>query len=338
MQLRRIFLSLGLIVLALLLAASGAFLYPSAQEIIVPIDRSVLAQKKLNVAGPIRQSEMPEASSPRSVALKPVPDPRLVEKTELGLLPRKAENGDRASDIYSRPYDFTQSTKDLPKLSLVLIRSGISEIRTVESYVALPPEVSFSLSPYAQDAQRQIRDIRNRGHEVFLDVLSKTDAATQEDRGPQALDPEKDTMFNRQRLYWMMSRFSGYAGLVGDWTPTAIQSGVMRQLVESEAKTRGLGLISIVRPHRNAIMLVADSTPEGSRKPLMTILPGRSPSELIAALNALTAQLKPKGRAVAFIDPGPRALDTLKDWISKFQSYEFDLVPLRSLMRLEEQG
>lgn len=334
----RIFLVLGLIALALLLAVSAAFLSPIPHEIVVPIDRSVLQQQKPKGRDELNLADSPKSETSRSRALAPVPDPRLIEKTEFGHLPRLAENGDRAANIYARPYEPTESLKRLPKLAFVLLRSGISETRTIEAYVALPPEVSFSVSPYAQDAQRQIRDIRNRGHEIFLDLPSKTEVSTREDRGPEALDPDKDVAINREHLYSMMSRFSGYVGFICDWTPVAFQTEPLRHLVHDEARQRGLALIHIVRPHSNALQLFDDPSDPSRRAPPMMILPGDRPAELVSALQALPDRLKQDRRLIAFIDPGPLALDALKDWLIKRQSQEFDLVPLSALMRLEEQG
>ena len=125
MQRNRIVFSLGLFILALPIAVSGVLFYPGGHEITVPIDRSVLEQKKPKPQIAVQQSDSLENISHRSAALKPVPDPRLIETTGFGLLPRIAETGDRSADIYARLYEHNSAPKDLPRLSLVLFLSLI---------------------------------------------------------------------------------------------------------------------------------------------------------------------------------------------------------------------
>lgn len=335
MSRRRLFLSLGLLALAILIAIMSSFLYPHSREITVAIDRSVLdAPKKVDAPIGIK-AEPDESVTSHSLALKPVPDPRLIEKTSLGLLPRIADNGDRPADIYARKIDLTRLQSPVPKLAMIILRSGTSETVTAEAYLALPPDVSFSVSAYARDAERQVRDIRNRGHEVFLEVQSTADMISKEDRGPFALDPRLDVDTNRERLLWMMSRFSGYAGVIADMTPKARQSDPVRKLVADDIVPRGLLFLGLVRPDSQS--LAENREIDAQDRLSLLHVPGQRPMAIRAALDRAKAEFKPGGRYIIAIDPGPLAIGILKDWIASHQSNAFDLVPLSALMQNIEQ-
>ena len=331
-------LPVGLMMLALLLAVIGAIFYDSSHEIIVPINRTAL-EEKINQE-PVSASAPMVASAERvrSIALKPAPDPRLIEVTPFGLLPRKAINGDKPFDIYSRPPDQPTGNSNLPKLSIVLIRSGISESLTTEASVVLPPEVSLSISPYATDVERQIRDIRNRGHEIFLDVVSKATDSYRDDRGPHALDLLEKQGDRRERLLWMMSRFTGYAGLIGDIQEIDGRPTSLPSIIIQETRTRGLAYLELPQSRHSAAAVEPEASNESSLQLPVVVLAGERPDDLAEALKGLDAKFKKDTKLIAVIDIGPLALDSLKGWLTKHMSSEFDLVPLSVLMRKEGQG
>lgn len=337
MHRRRIVISLVLLILALVIGISGAVYETRPRDLVVPIDRTILEAVTDNQKTVVANKEINTGEEARSRALMPAPDARLIEKTPSGLLPRRAENGDRPADIYARPFELMRLSPAKPKLSLVLMQAGISETLTAEAYLVLPADVSFVLSPYAEDAERQMRDIRNRGHEVYLGITSDVDADSREDRGPYALDPLKSHDQNRDHLLWAMTRFTGYVGLVSDMTAEAHQNTLLREMIESEVKLRGLTLLPVSRRNSQTFDDIADRTLEAATT-IKLVLAGYKPSDLDQALRHLTRRLQNTSRIIIFIEPGPLAIDILNLWLKTHQSRTFDLLPLSALMRLEEQG
>ena len=62
--------------------------------------------------------EVPQA---RGVALAPAPDPRLVENSRYGLLPRIGDDGARPADVYARPVGTSSALKaGAPRVVLVM--------------------------------------------------------------------------------------------------------------------------------------------------------------------------------------------------------------------------
>lgn len=338
MHRRRLILSFMLLVMAPFVVISGVALTPISRDLVVPIDRSVLDEqtgKTMEATIPSRPLRIGQEA--RSMALKPAPDARLVEHAPEGLLPREAENGDRPADVYARPYEIANWQKDLPKLSIMITQAGLSETITAEAYLSLPGEVGFAMSPYAHDAERQMRDIRNRGHEIFLSIVSVVDDEAREDRGPYALDPAELRDTNRKRLLAAMARVTGYVGLVGDLTDHAYRHFDLRDLIESEARSRGVVFVPVIRKDSQSFAHLADHI-GSERPPCKFHIPPVRPIEMIAALDGLLPSVKNAGSCTVLIDPSPLALEPLKDWIVKNQSHEFDLIPLSALLRLGGQG
>jgi hypothetical protein len=75
--------------------------------------------------------------------LAPAPDPRLVERTRYGLLPRIGPDGIRPAQIYARP----APPKTRPRVAILVGGLGISQSATAEAIAKLPPEVTLAFAP-----------------------------------------------------------------------------------------------------------------------------------------------------------------------------------------------
>lgn len=346
MRRRSTLIAICLFGLALLSVISGAVLMPSANDITVPIDRSALeAITKSKQAQSQTQSEshsdsqtrslsetvVPPAVIVKSLALPIAPDPRLLEHSTTMRLPKIADNGDRPADIYARPIETSREQADLPQIAIVILRAGLSEVMTAEAYLALPPDVSFAISPYASDAERQVRDIRNRGHEVFLEVLSSTGEPTREDRGPLSIDPASDESSNRDRLYRSMSQVTGYAGMIGDLHLSMKQD--KGRLLATEAKNRGLHYVAIFRPDSRSTNISHDRIFDFAAGIPRQVLNETEPSDLQVALSSLLSLLRHEDKLILLVEPGPLTIDVIKTWIDASRSRHFRLVPLSALLR-----
>lgn len=336
MKRRHLLLPILLMLLALVVAISGVFLNPNPHEIIVPIDRSASNRTKPDQNAAPSKAEQTDPVIQKSATLKFAPDPRLIEPAPSGSLPRKAENGDRPLDLYARPVDEARINSARPKLAFAILNSGISEIMTAEAYLALPADVSFVMSPYARDAERQMRDIRNRGHEVFLSFQSKSETPSREDRGPYALDPAKDIATNREFLYWAMSRMTGYVGLIGDLTNAASQSQSLQELIKRETRSRGLAYFSIIRADSTTSKIESEFD-QATTTPRVILLSVEQPDKLKIELDLLLQNLQNDKKMIILAALSPLAIDGLKTWLEQKSASEFDLVPLSAFLRIPER-
>ncbi len=329
MRRRSTLLAIVLLCIAFLTVISSAILIPSSQDITIPIDRSALervAAQKSAQPDPV----LPDSRNVRSLALSPVPDPRLIEHSSTTRLPRIADNGDRPADIYARPFEPSRDQTSLPQLAIVVLRAGLSEVLTAEAYLAFTPDVSFSISPYARDAERQIRDIRNRGHEVFLEVLSVAGDPVREDRGPLSIDPAVTEQINRARLHQAMSKVSGYAGLVGDLDPRIQRENGIFLL--SEAKARGLHYLAFFRSDSRSSEITYDANHDAARGISRRLVIGTDPATTQSTLSSLLPLLQSERKLILLVEPAPFTIDVIKDWIDSSQSRNFRLVPLSALL------
>ena len=155
--------------------------------------------------------EVPQA---HGLALASAPDPRLVEKSRYGLLPRVGDDGARPADVYARPLETSSALKaGAPRIVLVVGGLGLSRPITEAAIQNLPGGVTFGFAPYGRDLAESVARARANGHEVILQAPMEPLDYPQTDPGPHTLLTNATPAENTDNLHWLMSRFSGYVGI-----------------------------------------------------------------------------------------------------------------------------
>jgi len=251
--------------------------------------------------------------------LAPAPDPRLVDPQPAGLLPRIAEDGTRPLEFYARPLAPVSGVlADAPRIAILLTGAGIGQLATVEAMVKLPTNVTFGLSPYSSDLERQAADIRSEGHEIMLDLPIRDRDTPPGSAGPRALADALSVEENQQRLFWAMGRFPGFFGVSGQFTGRISQNGPVRTAL-SEIQKRGLGFI--------------DYPADDLTVPLDKDL---RPQAIDEAFQRLEQKANKRGFAIGVAGTTPLAIDRLRNWSATLASRGYRLVPVSAL--LHEDG
>jgi polysaccharide deacetylase 2 family uncharacterized protein YibQ len=139
-------------------------------------------------------------------------DPELTEDGPYGKLPI-TKNQRQPWKIYSRHFE---KSGDRPLISLIISNVGLNTRMTQTAIDELPPEVTFALSPYAQDLDRLSDSIRKAGHETLLMLPMEPIDFPLNDPGPHTLMTNLSDDKNLDRLYWVLAQTNGYVGVVNE--------------------------------------------------------------------------------------------------------------------------
>jgi polysaccharide deacetylase 2 family uncharacterized protein YibQ len=126
-----------------------------------------------------------------------------------GLLPVIASDGRNAAQAYARPFTSNGS----PKVALIVGGLGLNPQTTRAAIDSLPPEVTLSFAPYADDLQGWIDMARAAGHEVLLEAPMEPVDYPANDPGPYTLLANARPEDAAHKLEWLLSRATGYFGL-----------------------------------------------------------------------------------------------------------------------------
>ncbi|MFM8606616.1 MAG: divergent polysaccharide deacetylase family protein [Hyphomicrobiales bacterium] len=295
----------------------GWFRAPPLPNVIVPIEWP----QEIVVTGTSRRTVSQHG-------LAPAPDPRLIEIIPEGVLPIRAEDGATPLKVYARPLPpQAEPATTEPRVAIILRGAGIGQLATLEAILRLPSDMSFALSPYAREIDRQSGEIREEGHEVFLDVPLISREQVFEDSGPKALMPAAGDAENLTRLKWSMARVAGYAGLLAISGSDGLITPDVKDLLARQAETRGLGLVTHSRPDKTT------SAPQNNHARITSLIHrDLPPNGIDEALERLTAEAKKNGSALGVAVITPLAIERLKKWSEGLAAQGVRLVPASSVL------
>jgi hypothetical protein len=101
---------------------------------------------------------------------KPLLDPKLIEGTRHGAIPKVGPDGARPSSRYAHPRELPTSKRDSPIIAIVIGGLGISASGTADVFGKLPATVTFALAPYGTDLEKLADRARADAHELWLQV------------------------------------------------------------------------------------------------------------------------------------------------------------------------
>ena len=260
--------------------------------------------------------------------LHPHPDPGLIDDSAVGPLPIIGQDGRKPWQVYSRPYNALETR---PRIALVITDLGINNTRT-EQALNLPGAVTLAFAPYARQIQDWIGKAREQGHEVLLTLPMEPRDFPRSDPGPFALMSALDAEQNLRRLEWILSRATGYVGLIGyQGSGFSANARALRPIM---ADLRGRGLVYV--DSRESAASVAQRTAASVGVPA-------AQADLVVDLNlgraAVLKQLKlaeslarANGSVIAVGRPYPVTLERIRIWIRELAENGLALTPLSGVI------
>ncbi len=269
---------------------------------------------------------------PRPGAPIAAPDPALLEPApsyEGARLPRIGPGQRTPMRVYAAGYD---PADPRPRIAILLSDFAMNEQDSDEAIRALPPAVSFAVSPYATRTERLLIAARARGHETLAALPMEPNNHPLNEAGSYALLTGAAPALNALRLEWALSRITGYVGataalgrLHGERFAAATE---LHATVLKELARRGLLYIDprpgavppspTAMPNFRAVDLAVDSPPVRA--------------EVEAKLTRLEQIARERGSALGLAStPVPMTIDRIAAWAVSLPARGFVLVPVSAL-------
>lgn len=156
-----------------------------------------------------------------------------------GLLPIIAKDGRTPAQVYARPFH----DNGKPKVAMVVGGLGLNAASTKAAIERLPPEVTLSFVPYADNLQGWIDLARANGHEVLLEIPMEPNDYPTNDPGPYTLMAAAQPPDTVKRLDWLLSRASGYFGVSNYLGGRFLASDNAMGVFTGQLKARGLAFV-----------------------------------------------------------------------------------------------
>lgn len=255
-------------------------------------------------------------------------DPKLLETTRHGSIPKIGPDGARPSARYAHPRQVPPNKKDMPVIAIIVGGLGISASGTADAFSKLPATVTFALAPYGADLEKLAERARTDEHEVLLQVPMEPFDYPDNDPGPQTLLTSLSSEQNIDRLHWLMSRFQGYVGIMSNMGARFTASEQALAPVLQDAARRGLVFVDDGSSSRSIASQLAGShnLPFAKADIVLDMVP--TPVEIDRALARLEMRARETGTAVGFATAQPATIARIAEWAKKAEARGFLLEPI----------
>ncbi|MGZ3411443.1 MAG: divergent polysaccharide deacetylase family protein [Xanthobacteraceae bacterium] len=254
-------------------------------------------------------------------------DPRLLESTRHGLIPKIGPDGTRPADAYAISRGNNETT-DAPRISIIITGLGIGAKLTDTAIAKLPGTVTLAFVPYTADLDAMAAKAREAGHELLLQVPMEPVDYPDNDPGPQTLLTSLPAEQNIDRLYWAMSRMRGYVGIMNYMGARFTASEAAISPVLKETSKRGLVYFDDAASARSMTAQFAGANNLAYAKADVVIDAVPTAAEIGKALTRLAGIAKTNGTAVGVASALPVSIERIAQWAKTIKGTGFILVPI----------
>ncbi|MBV8964379.1 MAG: divergent polysaccharide deacetylase family protein [Hyphomicrobiales bacterium] len=265
--------------------------------------------------------------------LAAAPDPRLVERSDFGPLPRIGPDGARPAQVYARPAP--SPAKGRPRIAVVIGGLGLNDQTTARAITKLPGEMSLAFAPYGTNLKTQAAKAREAGHEILLQMPMEPFDDAQNNPGPQTLTTDASGPRNLERLHWALARAPGFVGIENFLGARFTADEAALSPVLKDLAGRGLIFIDDGSSARSIISIVGPSLNLPVRRADMVIDAVPDGAKIDEALQRLETMARETGLASASGSALPVTLEHLSHWADGLAGRGIDLVPVTSTVKLK---
>ncbi len=269
-----------------------------------------------------------ELQNNAGVKMRAAPDPRLVQKTPVGLLPVVGNDSSKAYRVYARPASTARSGSKSVKIAIIVGGLGLSASSTQSAITKLPGEVTLAFAPYGSNLQGQVNKARTEGHEVLLQIPLEPFDYPSSDPGPQTLLTTLTSEQNQERLRWFMSRFSGYIGIVNYMGGKFTAQDTLYRPILQEIRDRGLLYADDGSSTRSRSVPLSTELKMPFAKSDLVIDLQPTPDAIDARLSELEAIAYRQGIAIGSATALPITVDHITEWTNSLSRRGITLIPL----------
>ncbi len=277
----------------------------------------------------------PDAANAGSIT--GVPDifgalPDLSEETGDGPIPRISVSGQTPFTAYARPAGEALAS-GRPMVAVIVTGLGINEQGSLDAIDQMPDEATLAFAPYGKTLTTTVAAARAAGHEVLLEIPLEPFDFPQNDPGPQTLLTGETPRSNLDKLFWLMSRFGGYVGVINNMGARFTASAADFSPIMEELGARGLGYVDDGSSNRSVAPQLAtkNKVPFSRADILVDANPSRA--SILEALASLEARAVENGQAIGIVSALPISVAAVAEWARDLEAKGIELVPASALMK-----
>ena len=237
-----------------------------------------------------------------------------------GPLPMIAPDGRVPAQAYARPF----RPNGKPRVALIVGGLGLNAVTTRAAIERLPPEVTLSFVPYAENLQSWIDQARAQGHEVMLEMPMEPTGYPNNDPGPYTLLADGGPDDVQAKMEWLLGRATGYFGVTNYLGDRFAASDAGMGAFLTVLRQRGISFLDDGSFQRRPGAWARASADR-------IIDQTQSPAAIVSALNGLEAQAKLRGSALGTGFSYPVTVEAAARWSAGLEQRGLQLAPASAM-------
>ncbi|NHK27694.1 divergent polysaccharide deacetylase family protein [Parvularcula flava] len=229
----------------------------------------------------------------------------------------------------------TAGTGDRPKIVIIIDDIGMNR-RAFDKLVLLPEAMTFSILPYASDAQLYADLARRTGHDVMLHLpMAPAGADGVSSAGPDTLRLADSPAELRRKLALNLGKFSGYSGINNHMGSGLTADPFRMEIVLERIERDGVYFIDSVTSGATAVEAAAGQTGTAyiHRDVFLDSDYEEVTEETVAAqLRLLESVARSKGYAIGIGHPYNSTVAALQDWSATAGARGFEVITASALV------
>ena len=236
--------------------------------------------------------------------------------------PTVSENSPLAR--YARPFD---NPEGKPTVSIIVGGLGTNPSRTRAAINELPPEVTLSFAPSADNLRGWVRQARRAGHEVLIELPMEPYDYGRQRPHSQVMKADYSADENTSRLASLLARTSGYVGVMNYMGDKFATNSDAVDPVLATLSDKGLALFEDGRLVRSEFDKSARKSNLAFGKATSWIDARPGADEISQQLLLLETAALEQGGALGTGMPFPVTFDILKEWLPTLEGKGIALAP-----------
>ncbi|MEO9613852.1 MAG: divergent polysaccharide deacetylase family protein [Nitratireductor sp.] len=308
---------------------------PSAEEALAPADDETAPTPSI-----IRVPERSEAKSGSNVIVirdpsaigqdlrvAHLPDRALLEQSEHGPLPVRADDGRRPFDVYARPWSGARGAR----VAIVIGGMALSQTGTQAAIAKLPPEVTLAFAPQGNSIGRWMQAARGKGHEILMQLPLEPFDYPRINPGRDTLTTEASGEQNIDTLHKVLGRTTNYVGVMNYMGARFTAEDAAFAPVMRDLGARGLLYLDDGSSARS----LAGELAAKSRVPYVegdaTIDQRRDRAAILEKLDELERIARARGFALGTGSAFDVTVETVASWVAEAKKRGIEIVPVSAL-------
>jgi polysaccharide deacetylase 2 family uncharacterized protein YibQ len=220
-----------------------------------------------------------------------------------------------------------------PRIAILIGGMGLEDASTETALSLLPGAVTLGFAPYGRNLEREAARAREHGHEIVLQLPMEPFDYPQNNPGPHSLLTTADAAENTEDLHWLMSRFTGYAGVANFLGAKFTADEKALKPVLREIAGRGLFYADDGTSAQSLAPKLAPSLDLSATQADVVFDASLKPGVLEAALLKLEATARDKGLAVGIASGLPSTnIERIAHFAQALEAKGISLVPLSATL------